>query len=178
MIQRLRNLPLAARLGVAFGALALGLLVVALVAFRATDGLRANVDALAVDVPDYTATVDGLAARLPEEAHLTVRHLYEFDGDLKAQDEVEAEFEKRAKADEAALARMRHILSATDDPATTEAAIVQVAGVAETSSASAEQVSATTQEMSASAQEIASSAQELARTAEDLERLVNQFKVV
>ncbi|HST40082.1 MAG TPA: methyl-accepting chemotaxis protein [Conexibacter sp.] len=55
--------------------------------------------------------------------------------------------------------------------------MVDVAAVAEQSSASTEQVSASTQQTSASTQEIAASAQELARTAEELERLVGQFKL-
>jgi methyl-accepting chemotaxis protein len=122
-MQKLRNLPLAARLGVAFGALALGLVVVSLVAFRSTDNLKTKVDALAVDVPQYTAMVDGIAARLPQEAHLTVQHLYVYDGDLKTQDKVAGELEKLAKADEGALATMVKVLSATpDDAAATEAA--------------------------------------------------------
>ena len=121
-MQTLRNLPLAARLGVAFGALAVGLLVVTVVAFRATDGLGSKVDALAVDVPRYTELVDGIAARLPEEAHLTVRHLYVFDGDLKAQDEVTAQFEKLVEQDEAAFAGMVQVLSTTGDAASIEAA--------------------------------------------------------
>ena len=55
-MQMLRNLRLAARLGVAFGALALGLLgVVSVVAFSATDGLNdARSISLADDVPRYT----------------------------------------------------------------------------------------------------------------------------
>ena len=50
-MQKLRNLRLAVRLGVAFGALALGLLVVSVVAFRSTRRPGTKVDALAVDVP-------------------------------------------------------------------------------------------------------------------------------
>jgi hypothetical protein len=64
-MQKLRNLPLAARLGIAFGALALGLLIVTLVAIRSTDGLKGKMGELSVDVPQYTATVDGIAARVP-----------------------------------------------------------------------------------------------------------------
>jgi methyl-accepting chemotaxis protein len=121
-MKKIRNLPLAARLAAAFGALAVGLLVVAVVAFRSTDGLGVKVNALAVDVPQFTALVDGIAARLPEEAHDTVRHLYVFDGDLEAQDKVAAEFEEAAKADLAALGTMVKVLSATpDDPAAREA---------------------------------------------------------
>jgi len=121
-MQKLRNLPLAARLGVAFGALALGLLIVSLVAFRATDTLHERVDELAVDVPEFNALVQGVASRLPEEAHMTVRHLYVFDGELENQDEVAAEFERLAKADEAALAAMVEVTSTSDDPERAEAA--------------------------------------------------------
>jgi methyl-accepting chemotaxis protein len=121
-MQKLRNLPLAARLGVAFGALALGLIVVSFVAFRSTDNLNSKVDELAGDVPQYTAVVDGIAARLPEEAHATVEHLYVYDGDLAAQDKIAAEFEELAKADESAFTAMVDVLSATDDPETAEAA--------------------------------------------------------
>ena len=91
-MQMLRNLRLAARLGVAFGALALGLLVVSVVAFSATDGLTTQVDSLADDVP-ATPRPSTASRRAPEEAHLLAQHLYVHDGDLAAQDEVAAEFE-------------------------------------------------------------------------------------
>jgi len=123
-MQKLRNLRLAVRLGVAFGALALGLLVVSVVAFNATDNLSTKVGALAVDVPRYTAQVDGLAARLPEEAHTVVEHLYVYDGDVKAQDAEAARFEELAKADAAAFQTMLAVLSAGD--AETQAAAAGV----------------------------------------------------
>ena len=50
-MQKLRNLRLAVRLGIAFGALGLGLLVVSVVAFKSTGNLDTKVKALAVDVP-------------------------------------------------------------------------------------------------------------------------------
>jgi methyl-accepting chemotaxis protein len=56
-------------------------------------------------------------------------------------------------------------------------ASVEVASVAEQSSASAEEVSASTEETSASTQQIAASAQDLARTAAELETLVGTFRV-
>src|SRR5215211_4600783 len=121
-MQKLRNLPLAARLGVAFGALALGLLVVSLVAFRSTDHLKSKVDSLADDVPRYTALVDGVAAHVPEEAHAAVEHLYVYDGDLTTQDEIAAEFEELAEADEAAFGAMIEVLSSDAEPETAQAA--------------------------------------------------------
>ncbi len=54
--------------------------------------------------------------------------------------------------------------------------MMEVAAVAEQSSAGAEEVSASTEETSASTQEIAASAQQLANTAEELSRIVSVFK--
>jgi methyl-accepting chemotaxis protein len=56
-------------------------------------------------------------------------------------------------------------------------ASTQVAGVAESSSASAEQVSAVTQETSATAHEVATAAADLAHTADELEQIVAGFKL-
>ena len=53
--------------------------------------------------------------------------------------------------------------------------IVEVASVAEQSSATVQQVSASAQETSASTQQIAASAQELSRTARELDELVGRF---
>ena len=117
-MHKLRNLRLAARLGLAFGALALGLLVVSVVAFKSTDNLNTKVTALAVDVPQYTATVDGIAARLPQEGQIVAQHLYVYDGDVKAQDKVAAQFEKLAKTDTDAFAGMLKILGSAPDPET------------------------------------------------------------
>jgi methyl-accepting chemotaxis protein len=54
--------------------------------------------------------------------------------------------------------------------------MMEVAAVAESSSAGAEEVSASTEQTSASTQEIAASAQQLANTAEELARMVSVFK--
>jgi methyl-accepting chemotaxis protein len=121
-MQRVRNLRLAVRLGIAFGALALGLLVVSVVAFKSTANLDTKVHGLAVDVPQYTATVDGIAARMPDEGHLVAQHLYVYDGDLAAQDKVAKQFEVEAAQDEKAFAGMLTVLNNADDPATRSAA--------------------------------------------------------
>src|SRR3954467_12986006 len=121
-MQRLRNLRLAVRLGIAFGALALGLLVVSVVAFKSTANLDTKVHGLAVDVPQYTATVDGIAARMPDEGHLVAQHLYVYDGDLAAQDKVAKQFEAQAAQDEKAFTVMLAVLSHAPDPETRAAA--------------------------------------------------------
>ena len=121
-MQRLRNLRLAVRLGIAFGALGLGLLVVSVVAFKSTGNLDTKVQALAVDVPQYTAVVDGIAARMPEEGHLVAQHLYVYDGDLAAQDKVAKQFETLAAQDEKSFAAMLAALGNAPDPETRAAA--------------------------------------------------------
>ena len=121
-MQKLRNLRLAVRLGIAFGALGLGLLVVSVVAFKSTGNLDTKVKALAVDVPQYTAIVDGIAARMPQEGHLVAQHLYVHDGDLKAQDAVAKQFEALAAQDEKAFAGMLAVLGDAPDPETRAAA--------------------------------------------------------
>jgi methyl-accepting chemotaxis protein len=122
LMQRLRNLRLAVRLGIAFGALGLGLLVVSIVAFTSTDNLETKVTGLAVDVPNYTAAVDGIAARMPQEGHLLAQHLYVYDGDLAAQDKVAKQFEALAAQDEKSFAGMIAVLSSAKDPQTRAAA--------------------------------------------------------
>ena len=72
-MQKLRNLPLAVSLGAAFGALALGLLIVSAVAFRSTDGLDTKIRSLAKSAA-YTALVDGIAARVPDEGERVAQH--------------------------------------------------------------------------------------------------------
>jgi methyl-accepting chemotaxis protein len=121
-MQRLRNLRLAVRLGIAFGALALGLLVVSVVAFKSTGNLDTKVQGLAVDVPQYTAVVDGVAARMPEEGHLVAQHLYVYDGDLANQDRVAKQFESMAQQDEKSFAEMLAVLSQAPDAETRSAA--------------------------------------------------------
>ena len=116
-MQRLRNLRLAVRLGIAFGALALGLLVVSVVAFKSTTNLDTKVHALAVDVPQYTAVVDGIAARMPQEGHLLAQHLYVYDGDVAAQDKVAKQFDALAAQDKQGFDAMVAALGNATDPA-------------------------------------------------------------
>ena len=114
-MQKLRNLRLAVRLGVAFGALALGLLIVTLVALSSTGNLKTGVGALAVDVPAYSALVGTLEANVPEGAHLATEHLYVHDGDLQTQDEIAQRFEELAQGGTATTAAMVKTLSESPD---------------------------------------------------------------
>src|SRR3954452_20515950 len=121
-MQRLRSLRLAVRLGIAFGAPALGLVAVSVVAFKLTEDLGTRVDVLAVNEPRYTAAVDGLATRMPREGELMANHLYVFDRDLAAQDEVAKRCDALAAHDEKTFPAFLAGLRASQDPKTRAAA--------------------------------------------------------
>ena len=118
----LRNLPLAARLGVAFGALALGLVVVALTAVVSVGRLDAQADELASARLRATRLVGGISERIHANGHKVVQHLYVRDGDLRAQDAIQAEIEAAAATNERDGKALHGILRATD-PADADARI-------------------------------------------------------
>jgi hypothetical protein len=84
----LRNLPLAVRLGGAFGALCLGLAIVAFTGLNAMGGLRAASDDLAERHLEAAGLLGGLQERTKGEVSLAAQHLYVRDGDLSGQDEI------------------------------------------------------------------------------------------
>src|SRR4051794_367480 len=85
MLQRIRNFPLAVRLGVGFGALALGLVIVS---SFAVDVLKQTETDTKEAGGDFTAIqlLGGLIAREEAAGHLTTVHLFVVDGNLAAQD--------------------------------------------------------------------------------------------
>ena len=102
----LRNLRLALRLALAFGALGVGLLLVGGVALQQLGALEERTTTLS----DRDIVASDLAGALGERAaaigHHVAQHLYVFDGDVKAQDAVQKLAEERAAAngrDEKAL---------------------------------------------------------------------------
>ncbi|MGH2996413.1 MAG: HAMP domain-containing protein, partial [Gaiellaceae bacterium] len=92
-MQFLRNLPLAARLGLGFGALTLGLAIVAAVAFSAVGSLKSDVEEIADDVT-IVDLVGNLGERAEQNGHLAAQHLYVHHGDLEAQDRVARRIEQ------------------------------------------------------------------------------------
>ncbi len=105
----IRNLPLAARLGGAFGALCLALVVVAFTGVSAMNGLRATSDELG-DRHLMVAELFGtMQSRAKDNLGLVSQHLYVLDGNLAAQDklvkDLEANWAKNAQ-DGAALAKL------------------------------------------------------------------------
>ena len=73
-------------------------------------------------MPQYTAIVDGIAARMPQEGHLLAQHLYVHDGDVKTQDATAKRFEALAVQDEKAFEGMIAVLSDAPDAETQAAA--------------------------------------------------------
>ncbi len=89
MFSAFNNLRLAARLGVGFGVLALGLVVVAFTALNVTKALTADADDLAQHDLRMLGLVSALGDRTSQSAHLVAQHLYVYDGDVDAQASIE-----------------------------------------------------------------------------------------
>ncbi|WP_053227141.1 methyl-accepting chemotaxis protein, partial [Solirubrobacter soli] len=83
----IRNLPLAVRLGGAFGALCVALTVIAVTGVTSMSGLRAKTDELATRHLRASELLGNLQARVKDDVSLVAEHLYVFDGDLRAEDE-------------------------------------------------------------------------------------------
>jgi methyl-accepting chemotaxis protein len=93
-VQYFRNLRLAVRLAIAFGALAVGLLLVGGVAVTAMGGLKDETTTLGAHDLRATRLAGELAERNATIAHLVAQHLYVHDGDLETQDGLQKRMEK------------------------------------------------------------------------------------
>ena len=89
----IRNLPLAARLGGAFGALCLALVVVAFTGVNAMHGLQSETDKLAGRHLRAAQLLGGMQQRAKDNMSLVGQHLYVLDGDLEAQDALAEDIE-------------------------------------------------------------------------------------
>jgi methyl-accepting chemotaxis protein len=136
-----------------------------------SQGAAAEISALIGEMQAETSRVVGVVAEGTQRTQ---------DGVATVERTREA-FEAIGTAVDDMAARVGEITIAVDQISAqttlAENEVVDVAAVAEESSASAEQVSASTQQTSASAQEIAASAQTLSGTAEHLNSLVARFTV-
>jgi methyl-accepting chemotaxis protein len=92
-MQTFRNLRLAVRLGVAFGALAVGLVVVAAVALASAGQNQSALESISKHDVAALELVSDLGERTQSIAHKTAQHLYVYDGDLEAEDALQAEIE-------------------------------------------------------------------------------------
>src|SRR5262245_1967137 len=108
-MKHIRNLPLAIRLGGAFGALCLSLAIVALTGVLAMKGLRADSDELANRHLRTAELLADLQMRTKDDVSLVAQHLYVHDGDLPTQDKVAGALKAnwtKNKADAAELAKL------------------------------------------------------------------------
>jgi methyl-accepting chemotaxis protein len=108
-MSHIRNLPLAVRLGGAFGALCLSLAIVALTGVFAMQGLRADSDELANRHLRVAELLADLQMRTKDDVSLVAQHLYVHDGDLPTQDKVAADLKAnwtKNGADEAELGKL------------------------------------------------------------------------
>jgi len=100
------NLRLAARLGLAFGALAVGLVVIALTTTLSFNGVNGEMGDLTSKDMKALELSGAIAERTAAQKAIVGDHLYVHDGDLATQDELQAQFDELVKeqtADDAAL---------------------------------------------------------------------------
>ena len=105
-MHRLRNLPLAARLGLGFGMLALGLAFVSLMARGSLTRTQADTREAGGDF-HAVQLVGKLVERDETVAHLTAQHLYVFDGDLRREDRLGGQIETLQKTNAAGIKEAR-----------------------------------------------------------------------
>ena len=136
-MQRLKDLPLAGRLGLGFGTLALALIVVAAFAGTRMGALGDNLRTL--DERDLAATelAGQVGTRASAIGRLVVQHLYVYDGDLKTEDKIAAEIVKLRDANAGAAKHLAELTAGTP----VEAATAEFAKARETFAASYAEVS-------------------------------------
>jgi methyl-accepting chemotaxis protein len=115
-MSRFNNLRLAYRLGIAFGATILALVVIGTVSVSKINAL----DAAATDLSTHDMVTQQhvltIAAGVQRTAYLVTSHLYVHDGELANEDEVAAEIATLTKAGDAELAGLK---ASSDEPSTT-----------------------------------------------------------
>src|SRR4051795_10893837 len=84
----IRNLPLAVRLGGAFGALCLMLAIVAFTGVHSMNGVRDDSQNIADRQLPISELIGGIQQRAKDNLSLVAQHLYVHDGDLAAQDKI------------------------------------------------------------------------------------------
>jgi methyl-accepting chemotaxis protein len=114
-MSRFNNLRLAYRLGIAFGALILALVVIGAISVSKMNALDAGATAMSDHDVVALDNVLNIEQRNQRTAYLTTSHLYVYDGDLKAQDDAAKEI---ASLRAAGTAEMKELRAAANDPAT------------------------------------------------------------
>ena len=106
----LANQKLAVRLGVAFGALALGLAIVAAIGFNQMGSLRNTTEELGSRSMRASALAGDLAKHAAAVGNRVADHLYVYDGTLQNQDRVAAEIQAVSEQNDATEERLRSVV--------------------------------------------------------------------
>jgi methyl-accepting chemotaxis protein len=109
----LRNLRLAVRLALAFGALAVALLLVGGVAIKQVGSLEHETHVLADQDLKATSLAGTVGERAALIGHEVAQHLFVKDGDLKAQDEIQHHVEELAAANTRDGETLKKLLAGT-----------------------------------------------------------------
>ncbi|WP_051324618.1 methyl-accepting chemotaxis protein [Candidatus Solirubrobacter pratensis] len=96
-MSRFANLPLAVRLGTAFGLLAVALVAITAISVNVFRSFGGDVDRLTGTGMRATVLAGDLGRRVQAVGRLTAEHLYVYDGDLKSQDRVAAAVDSLGK---------------------------------------------------------------------------------
>jgi methyl-accepting chemotaxis protein len=118
-MRALGNVRVGTRLAAAFGLVGVALLVVAGSGYLGLHTADTRVQGLAKEDVGSLELLVTVGGRLQSNAHLTVRHLYVFDGDLKDENAIAAQISSLQTADRHDLASLRPLLA--DDAATRKA---------------------------------------------------------
>src|SRR4051812_15795413 len=113
-MQRLLNLPLAARLGAGFGALGLALVIVAFFAGSSIGSLKSEINELGSHDVRALSLVSNIGTRYESMGHLTAQHLYVHDGDIAAQKTLEAAINALKAANARDLAELTPLLDSPE----------------------------------------------------------------
>ncbi len=114
----IRNLPLAARLGGAFGVLCVALAIVAFAGINSMHNLRDKADELGERHIEAAQHLGVMQKRAKDNVSLITQHLYVRDGDLAAEDKIFGEIEANwaaSKKDAAMLDRLFEGTPAQDE---------------------------------------------------------------
>ena len=108
-----RNLPLAVRLGGAFGALCVALAIVAFTGMRSMDGVRDDSVNLAERHLRVADLLGKVQQRAKDNVSLGAQHLYVHDGDLERQDVIAKDFAANTTSNQGDAAAIGKLLAGT-----------------------------------------------------------------
>src|SRR4051794_20092168 len=109
----IRNLPLAVRLGGAFGALCLMLAIVAFSGVHSMNGVRDDSRNLANRHLRVAQLIGGIQQRAKDNMSLVAQHLYVYDGDLQSQDRIAGDLKANWAANAAAGPKLAALVKGT-----------------------------------------------------------------